>query len=151
MGVAIDVAKSAEEAVRNTDLVVTATTAQRTDLKMRVVEARRAYQCRRLSSPRLPGNRRPDRERVESSRRFTRGDHGRVRRYSAWRSKRKASAENHLHGEIGEVLAGNKTGRSSASEITLYKSVGIAIQDVATAQLVYRKALELKVGTNVEI
>jgi ornithine cyclodeaminase/alanine dehydrogenase-like protein (mu-crystallin family) len=35
--------------------------------------------------------------------------------------------------------------------MTLYKSVGIALQDVATAQLVYRKALDQKVGTIVEV
>jgi ornithine cyclodeaminase/alanine dehydrogenase-like protein (mu-crystallin family) len=35
--------------------------------------------------------------------------------------------------------------------MTLYKSVGIAVQDVAAAQLVYRKALKLQVGTNVNI
>jgi ornithine cyclodeaminase/alanine dehydrogenase-like protein (mu-crystallin family) len=56
-----------------------------------------------------------------------------------------------IHGEIGAVLAGIKPGRSSPTEITLYKSVGIAIQDVATAQLVYRKALERNVGTQVDI
>ncbi len=38
-----------------------------------------------------------------------------------------------------------------SAEITLYKSVGIALQDVATAQLVYRKALAKKVGTVVEV
>jgi ornithine cyclodeaminase/alanine dehydrogenase-like protein (mu-crystallin family) len=56
-----------------------------------------------------------------------------------------------IHGEIGEILAGTKPGRSSPSEITLYKSVGIAIQDVAVANLVYHKARERFVGTNVEI
>ncbi|MGZ8500213.1 MAG: ornithine cyclodeaminase family protein, partial [Candidatus Binatia bacterium] len=40
---------------------------------------------------------------------------------------------------------------SSPSEVTLYKSVGIAIQDVAAAQMVYRKALAQNVGTHVEI
>lgn len=65
--------------------------------------------------------------------------------------KEKAISENHIHGEIGEVLAGIKPGRSSAGEVTLYKSVGIAIQDVATANLVYRKALKQAVGTIVEI
>jgi len=65
--------------------------------------------------------------------------------------KEKTISENHIHGEIGEVLAGTKPGRSSAGEVTLYKSVGIAIQDVATANLVYRKALEQAVGTTVEI
>ena len=65
--------------------------------------------------------------------------------------KEKAIDENHIYGEIGEVLAGVKAGRSNAGEITLYKSVGIAIQDVATANLVYRKALQRGVGTSVEI
>jgi ornithine cyclodeaminase/alanine dehydrogenase-like protein (mu-crystallin family) len=63
----------------------------------------------------------------------------------------KAISGDHIHAEIGDVLAGTKPGRSSATEITLYKSVGIAIQDVATAKLVYRKALERGVGTTVEI
>ena len=65
--------------------------------------------------------------------------------------KEKSITENHLHAEIGEVLARTKPGRSSASEVTVYKSVGIAIQDVATAQLLYRKAIEQNVGSNVEI
>ena len=56
-----------------------------------------------------------------------------------------------IHGEIGEVLAGTKAGRTGSSEVTLYKSVGIAIQDVATAQMVYRKALAQNVGTKVEV
>jgi alanine dehydrogenase len=56
-----------------------------------------------------------------------------------------------IHAEIGEVLARKKPGRTRAAEITLYKSVGIAIQDVATAQLVYRKALERNVGTHVDL
>jgi ornithine cyclodeaminase/alanine dehydrogenase-like protein (mu-crystallin family) len=65
--------------------------------------------------------------------------------------KENSFSEQGIHAEIGEVLAGAKDGRTSAAEITLYKSVGIAVQDVATAQLVYRKALERQAGTNVEI
>ena len=53
--------------------------------------------------------------------------------------------------EIGEVLAKSKSGRTNQDEITIYKSVGIAIQDVATANLVYRKALDKRVGTTVDI
>ncbi len=62
-----------------------------------------------------------------------------------------ALTRDHIDLEIGEVLAGSKPGRASTEEITLYKSVGIALQDVATAQLVYRKALAQKVGTEVEV
>lgn len=60
-------------------------------------------------------------------------------------------SEESIHGEIGEVLTGTKAGREHTDEVTLYKSVGIAIQDVATANLVYHKALKQEVGTTVEI
>jgi alanine dehydrogenase len=56
-----------------------------------------------------------------------------------------------IHAEIGEVLADAKSARIGVDAITLYKSVGIAIQDVAAAALVYRKASQLGVGTNAEI
>jgi ornithine cyclodeaminase/alanine dehydrogenase-like protein (mu-crystallin family) len=42
--------------------------------------------------------------------------------------------------EIGEVVAGAARGRESRDEITLFKSVGVAVEDVATANLVYRLA-----------
>jgi alanine dehydrogenase len=48
--------------------------------------------------------------------------------------------------ELGEVVAGLKLGRRSADEITLYKSGGIALQDVATGKLVYDRASERGVG-----
>lgn len=56
----------------------------------------------------------------------------------------------HIHAEIGEVIAGRKPGRES-NEITVFKSVGLAVQDVSTAVTVYQKALERKVGTNIEL
>jgi len=39
--------------------------------------------------------------------------------------------------EIGEVIAGKQNGRRSADEITLFKSVGVAVEDIAAAELVY--------------
>ena len=45
-------------------------------------------------------------------------------------------------GEIGEVITGKKPGRRSGEEITLYKSLGIAVEDVSAADLAYRRALE---------
>jgi ornithine cyclodeaminase/alanine dehydrogenase-like protein (mu-crystallin family) len=50
-------------------------------------------------------------------------------------------------GEIGELLLGVKTGRTSPSEITLFKSLGLAIEDVACADYLYRKALAQNAGT----
>ncbi len=52
--------------------------------------------------------------------------------------------------EVQRLLNIEEMWRYSA-EINLNKSVGIALQDVATAQLVYRKALAQKVGTVVEV
>lgn len=53
-------------------------------------------------------------------------------------------------GEIGELLIGKKSGRTSATEITLFKSLGLAIEDVATADYLYRKAQAGNVGSWVE-
>lgn len=51
-------------------------------------------------------------------------------------------AAGRIFAEIGEVVAGTQPGRISADEITLFKSVGVAIEDIAAADLVYRKALQ---------
>lgn len=48
--------------------------------------------------------------------------------------------------EIGQVVADPSLGRRSADEITLFKSVGIAVEDVATADLVYRRVLAARAG-----
>ncbi len=58
--------------------------------------------------------------------------------------------ESHIVGELGEVLIETVGGRSDASEITLYKSLGIAIEDVAAVLHVYHKACETNTGTRVE-
>jgi ornithine cyclodeaminase len=53
----------------------------------------------------------------------------------------------HIRGEIGQILNGTKTGRASPEEITCFKSLGLAIEDLAAAEYLFRKARELKVGT----
>lgn len=56
----------------------------------------------------------------------------------------------HLRASLGEVVAGLKPGRERDTDITLFKSVGLAIQDVATANFVYRRAIEAGAGTPFE-
>jgi alanine dehydrogenase len=51
-----------------------------------------------------------------------------------------------IHGELGEVINGTIAGRESDEEITLFKSVGLAIQDISCASLVYDQAKEQGVG-----
>ena len=60
--------------------------------------------------------------------------------------KEGAIGRDHLRGDLGEVIAGLKPGRERDEEITLFKSVGLAIQDVAAANFVYRRALARNVG-----
>jgi ornithine cyclodeaminase len=56
-----------------------------------------------------------------------------------------------IHGEIGEVAAGRIAGRASEEEITFFKSVGVAVQDVAVAQLILRRAAALGLGMEVDV
>lgn len=56
-----------------------------------------------------------------------------------------------IHGEIGEVASGKIPGRESVEETTFFKSVGLAVQDVAVAELVLQRAGELGLGLDVDI
>ena len=146
----IDVMANAEQTVRDSDLVVTVSTAKEPVLKMEWLKPGVHINA--------VGSHRPDLREIDGptlslatvvvdSRTAIMAECGDI----LFAIKENSFSEQAIHAEIGEVLAGTKGRRSRAAEITLYKSVGIAIQDVAAAQLVYRKALERQVGTNVEI
>jgi len=148
--IAIEVAGSAENAVRDADLLVTGSTAKEPILKSEWLKAGVHINA--------VGSHRPDYREIDGatiarakvvvdSREAIMAECGDL----LLAIKEKAISEDHIYGEIGEILAGTKPGRDRASEVTLYKSVGIAIQDVATANLIYRKALERGMGTHVEI
>ena len=56
-----------------------------------------------------------------------------------------------VHAELGELVAGTKPGRTSPEQITLYKSVGVAVQDAAAAALVLKAARERSAGREIEL
>jgi ornithine cyclodeaminase/alanine dehydrogenase-like protein (mu-crystallin family) len=56
----------------------------------------------------------------------------------------------HVKAELGEVLAGMHPGREHEDELTVFKSLGIAVEDLAAAELVVRRAREQGVGTEVD-
>ncbi|AKB50798.1 Ornithine cyclodeaminase [Methanosarcina barkeri str. Wiesmoor] len=58
-------------------------------------------------------------------------------------------SENDIHAELGEVIVGLKPGRTSDEEITIFDSTGLAIQDVASAHLVYERAVSKGLGKQV--
>ena len=53
--------------------------------------------------------------------------------------------------EVGEVLSGDRPGRQSPTEITVYKSTGIAVEDAAAARLVYDAALARGIGAKLTL
>jgi len=59
--------------------------------------------------------------------------------------------ESHIRGEIGELVLGRVAGRASADDVTVFKSLGMAVEDVVAADLVFRRAVESGAGTELTL
>ncbi|MEK7862703.1 MAG: Gfo/Idh/MocA family oxidoreductase, partial [Chloroflexota bacterium] len=57
----------------------------------------------------------------------------------------------HVHAELGELVAGTRPGRANDRQITLYKSVGVAVEDAAATAVVLRLARERGVGRVIDL
>jgi ornithine cyclodeaminase/alanine dehydrogenase-like protein (mu-crystallin family) len=57
----------------------------------------------------------------------------------------------HIRGEIGELLIGAVEGRRSATELTVFKSLGLAVEDLAAAEAVFRRAEHMGAGVEVDL
>ncbi len=55
-----------------------------------------------------------------------------------------------IHAEIGEIILGKQPGRESPDEVTIFDTVGMAIQDIVTAAMLYKSACEKGLGTRYE-
>jgi alanine dehydrogenase len=143
-----EVAGSAEEAVRGADVVVTATSSVEPVLE-------RGW-LKDGAHVNVVGGRPPEMRELDTA---TIAD-------SAFYVDRRESAENeafdyrdalesgaigpgHIRGEIGEVLIGAAPGRQSPEELTVFRSLGLAVEDLAAAEYVVRRAREAGVGTEV--
>ncbi len=60
-------------------------------------------------------------------------------------------AETHIAGELGDVVLSRVAGRTSTDQVTIFKSLGMAVEDVVTADLVFRKAVETGAGTELTL
>jgi ornithine cyclodeaminase/alanine dehydrogenase len=60
-------------------------------------------------------------------------------------------SRNDIRAELSEIVTARKPGRAAEHEVTLFKSVGLAIEDAAVGRLAYEKALERGIGTRVEV
>jgi ornithine cyclodeaminase len=62
-----------------------------------------------------------------------------------------AIGDDHILGEVGEVVLRRAAGRTSAKDITLFKSLGLAVEDLASVNLIHQRATEREMGTWVEL
>jgi alanine dehydrogenase len=121
---------SAEDAVRGADVVVTATTSNTPVLNGEWLSP--GTHINAVGAPR-PDWRELDNEVLRRARVYVDS------REAALKESGDVIAAGRIFAELGEVVAGMKPGRESAGEITLFKSLGLAVEDVATADLIYRK------------
>jgi alanine dehydrogenase len=126
-------AASAEEAVRGADVVVTATTSPTPVLFGEWLSP--GVHVNAVGAPR-PDWRELDDEVLQRAWIYVDS------REAAMKESGDVIAAGEIFAEIGEVAAGTKPGRRSGEEVTLFKSLGLAVEDVATAELVYHKALD---------
>ena len=62
-----------------------------------------------------------------------------------------AMTEGHIQAEIGQVFSGTHPGRAGPREITLFKSLGLAVEDVAAARFIYERAVARKIGSELPL
>lgn len=149
-GLHVTACGTAQEAVRGADLIVTATSSPVPVLEGRWLSA--GAHVTAVGAPR-PDWRELDTYAVARSRVFVDSRAGALAESGDLLHPLKEGAidESHIKGEIGEVLAGTVPGRTSPQDITLFKSLGMAVEDVATAAYVYRRARERGVGREIEL
>ncbi|HEX9351744.1 MAG TPA: ornithine cyclodeaminase family protein [Gaiellaceae bacterium] len=141
--------ESAEEAVRGADVVVTATSSVEPVLQRDWLQEGAHVNA---VGGRPPMMRELDTATIAGSAFFV------DRRESAeaeafdYRDALEAEAigPDHIRAEIGEVLIGAKPGRSAPNELTVFRSLGLAVEDLAAAEYVVRRARETGAGTEVE-
>jgi ornithine cyclodeaminase/alanine dehydrogenase-like protein (mu-crystallin family) len=131
----VEVAASAEEAVRGADVVVVATTSRTPILSGEWLSPGTHVNA--------VGATRPDWRELDAAL-LDRASLYVDSRDAAVQESGDVKAAGRVPVEIGEVLAGTANGRASRDEVTLFKSVGVAVEDLAAADLVYRAAFEAR-------
>ena len=138
-GISIEPAASVREAVLGADLVCTATSAREPILAGEWLSP--GAHVNAVGSS-VPFARELDTEAVSRSRLFVDRRESVLNEAGDFLIPKKEGAfgDEHIVAEIGDVFAGKAAGRGSVDEITLFKSLGLAIEDVASADHIARKA-----------
>jgi ornithine cyclodeaminase/alanine dehydrogenase-like protein (mu-crystallin family) len=146
----IEAADNPEEAVRGADIIVTATTSREPVVQREWLEAGVHINAIGTFSPKA---RELDTATMAAASIFV------DRRESAFNeagdyliaAEEGAIGPESILAELGEVLIGRYPGRTSADEVTVFKSLGLAMEDLAATEHCYRKALDRQRGTKASI
>ena len=146
----ISAKKSAEDTVSNADLICTTTSSKSPILHGNWVKSGTHLN---LVGAAIASSREVDDALVLKSRYFT--DYRPAAMAAAGELldaiKNNVVTEGHIIGEIGEVIEASIKGRTSSQDITVYKSLGVAAQDLAAAHWLYDKSLKLDFGTEINL
>ncbi|HZU39540.1 MAG TPA: ornithine cyclodeaminase family protein [Solirubrobacteraceae bacterium] len=139
-----------EEAVRGADVVVCATSARRPVLRREWLAAGAHVNAVGASTP---AARELDTDTVVAAALFCDSRESLEHEAGEWQLARREGllGEDHVRAELGEVLAGLRPGRGSEEELTVFRSLGLAVEDLAAAELAVARAQRLGVGTEVEL
>src|SRR6266436_437485 len=137
----IEPVETAEGAVRDADIIVTATTSREPVLKREWISAGAHINAIGTFSPKA---REVDTATMIDATLFVDARESALNEAGDYlrAAEEGAIGPEHIRAELGEVLIGAHPGRTSRDEITLFKSLGLAIEDLAAAALAYQKANE---------
>ena len=151
LGVTVTPAKSPMETIEGSDIVVTATTS-----KVPVFNGdwlKEGTHVNGVGSHHGPGTRELDEATIRKAKIVVDQKEASLKEAGDLVDliSKGAISPDHVYGELGELITDRKKGRTSNTEITVFKSVGLAIQDVATAVKVYELAQTKGIGKTIEI
>jgi ornithine cyclodeaminase len=136
---------TAEEAVRGADIIVTTTSAREPILKREWI--RPGAHINAVGSS-IKTTRELDSDTVKAASLFVDRRESTINESGDYLMS--GVGPEHIRAELGEILIGKAKGRNSKDEITLFKSLGLAIEDLASAQFLFGEAKRLGSGTWVE-
>ncbi len=142
----VEAAESVEAAVRGADLIVTATSAREPVLRREWIAPGAHLNAVGAFTP---TTREVDQATVAAARVFVDQREAALREAGDLLLPMQAGAfgPEHIQAELSELVSGQKPGRAAPDEITLFKSLGLPVEDAAAADYVYRQAVEHGVGT----
>ncbi len=149
-GLAVEAAPTAQDAVRGADLICTTTAAREPVLRGEWLAPGAHINAVGASTP---DARELDTAAIVRARLFVDRRESALNEAGDFLAPKREGAigDDHIRGEIGDLLLGAVAGRTAPGDVTLFKSLGIAVEDLAAAHHIYQQALTAGAGSRVEL